>query len=306
MTNTQIRYMVEVAKAGSVNQAARNLFVSQSSLSNAIKSVENEFGRKIFRRSSRGMTLTPFGKLFIAYITPIEKQLRQLYAMRSSSPINSRRSLSIISNGFYYISDIIAMLLERHKINGLHITIREEYSGNVAEDLVSGEADLAIVRIWSCYRDQLLERFRTENLLYHPVSELYLGVDVGPQNPLYRVKSGRVIASQLQDYPQIMDESLDCGPYADIYPKIGLPVERNRLIVNSRAVTYELLNKTNGYVINSRMQKQAGLVKHDCYTWNFLPFEDCNISSEIGWVCKDTSVLTAEAKEFINLLQNNF
>lgn len=51
MTNNQIHYMVEIAKAGSVNQAARNLFISQSSLSGAIQSVEAEFGRKIFARA---------------------------------------------------------------------------------------------------------------------------------------------------------------------------------------------------------------------------------------------------------------
>ena len=74
MTNNQIHYMVEIAKAGSVNQAARNLFISQSSLSGAIQSVEAEFGRKIFARSVKGMALTPFGRQFIAYITPIDRQ----------------------------------------------------------------------------------------------------------------------------------------------------------------------------------------------------------------------------------------
>ena len=58
MTNNQIKYMIEVAETGSVNQAARNLYISQSALSNAIMSVEQEFGRKIFNRSSRGMMLT--------------------------------------------------------------------------------------------------------------------------------------------------------------------------------------------------------------------------------------------------------
>ena len=61
MTNNQIQYMIEVARTGSVNQAARNLFISQSALSNAIRSVEQEFGRKIFHRSSRGVTLTIVG-----------------------------------------------------------------------------------------------------------------------------------------------------------------------------------------------------------------------------------------------------
>ena len=97
MTNNQIKYMIEVAETGSVNQAARNLYISQSALSNAIMSVEQEFGRKIFNRSSRGMTLTPFGKLFIAYITPIHQQLTQLYAMRNPAAAGSLPRRSILS-----------------------------------------------------------------------------------------------------------------------------------------------------------------------------------------------------------------
>ena len=133
MTNNQIQYMIEVARTGSVNQAARNLFISQSALSNAIRSVEQEFGRKIFHRSSRGVTLTPFGKLFIAYITPISHQLEQLYAMRNTDVNSQIPSLSIISNGFYYITDLLAALGERYSSNGLRVFLQEEYSGNFLE-----------------------------------------------------------------------------------------------------------------------------------------------------------------------------
>lgn len=304
MTNNQIRYMIEVAKTGSVNQAARNLFISQSSLSNAIQSVETEFGRKIFSRSTRGMTLTPFGRQFIAYITPIERQLRQLYAMRNTTALTSQTTLSVISNGFYYLSDIAETMGRRHREGGLHLSLREEYSGNVTDAVVSGDADIAVVRIWSCYRDQLLERFLSANLLYHPVCEMQLGVDVGPQNPFYNSQEEDILPEQLAGYPQIMDESLDCGPYADIFPRIGLPVERTRYIVNSRAATYEILNKTDGYVLNSRRVQKTGKINFGAYEWRFLLFRNCEISSEIGWVSRESSVLSAEAREFVRLLQD--
>ena len=154
MTNNQIKYMIEVAQTGSVNQAARNLFISQSALSNAIMSVEQEFGRKIFNRSSHGMTLTAFGKLFIAYITPIHQQLTQLYAMRSSSAGGNTPSLSIISNGFYYISDIVAAMGQSHQASGLRISLQEDYGGNVSDVIANGMADLGVVRLWNCYRER--------------------------------------------------------------------------------------------------------------------------------------------------------
>ena len=168
MTNNQIKYMIEVAETGSVNQAARNLYISQSALSNAIMSVEQEFGRKIFNRSSRGMTLTPFGKLFIAYITPIHQQLTQLYAMRNPAAAGSSTpTLNIISNGFYYISDIVAAIGRRNASQGLRISLQEEYGGNVTDALLNGSAELGVVRLWNCYRERNLETFANMKLLYH-------------------------------------------------------------------------------------------------------------------------------------------
>lgn len=304
MTNNQIHYMVEIAKAGSVNQAARNLFISQSSLSGAIQSVEAEFGRKIFARSVKGMALTPFGRQFIAYITPIDRQLQQLYSMRMTA-VSAQESLSVISNGFYYLSDIVTSMGQRRKDSGLHVFLREEYSGNVADAVMNGEADIAVVRIWSCYRDQLLERFLSSNLLYHPLCSMELGVDVGPMNPFFRSQDVDLLPEQLAGYPQIIDESLDYGPYADILSKLGLQMERTRYVVISRAAIYEILSKTDGYVLNSRKETNDGKVKHDSYEWRFLPFRNCSITSEIGWVRRENSVLTPEAKEFIHLLQNH-
>lgn len=306
MTNNQIKYMIEVAQTGSVNQAARNLFISQSALSNAIMSVEQEFGRKIFNRSSRGVTLTPFGKLFIAYITPIHQQLSQLYAMRNTDSGGSLPSLNIISNGFYYISDIVAAMGKRYASNGLRISIQEEYGGNMLDAIMNRTADLGVVRLWSCYRENNLEHYSNMKILYHPICELQVGIDISERNPLYHEAGADIAPEQLAGFPQILHESLDCGPYADIYYRLHLPVSCIRYVVDSRAALYEMLDTTDGYVLNSRKLSQDGHYRSDIrnHNWRFIPLRDCTIRSEIGWLTRENSVLTPEAKEFIHLLKD--
>lgn len=61
MTLTQLKYAITVSEAGSMNQAAKELFISQPSLSLAIRDLEEEIGVELFRRSSRGILLTPDG-----------------------------------------------------------------------------------------------------------------------------------------------------------------------------------------------------------------------------------------------------
>lgn len=306
MTNNQIRYIIETAQAGSINMAARNLFISQSALSNAIMSVEDEFNNKIFNRTSKGVTLTSFGKLFVAYITPINRQLMQLYAMRNANGSTAPLSFTVISNGFFYISDIIAALERRYRSSGINLAILEDYGGNMLEMIHNNSADLGVVRLWSCYRNNNLEQFSTMSLLYRPIAMLQIGVNISENNPLYGYEGQNITPDLLRNYPMILHESLHNGPYADILSRLGLPVPRNRFIVDSRATMYELLDVTNGYVLDSRnLESGAGPyeTKHN-RRWRFLPLENCTIYSEIGWLIDESTSISQVAKNFVSMLSN--
>ena len=67
MTFEQFKYILEIAKTGSINQASNNLFLSQAALSTSIKNLEEELGQAIFVRNNRGIQTTPFGRDFISY-----------------------------------------------------------------------------------------------------------------------------------------------------------------------------------------------------------------------------------------------
>lgn len=58
MTLAQLRYTIAIAKAGSMNEAAKSLYISQPSLSTAIRELEAETGVEIFRRTNRGIAVT--------------------------------------------------------------------------------------------------------------------------------------------------------------------------------------------------------------------------------------------------------
>ena len=74
MTLTQLRYAITVANSYSMNEAARNLFISQPSLSAAIKELEEEVGIEVFRRTNRGISVTPEGEEFIGYARQVVEQ----------------------------------------------------------------------------------------------------------------------------------------------------------------------------------------------------------------------------------------
>ena len=75
MNLLHVKYAVEVAKAGSLNKAAENLFVALPNVSRSIKELEADIGISIFDRSAKGVTLTPEGEEFISYAKGILYQI---------------------------------------------------------------------------------------------------------------------------------------------------------------------------------------------------------------------------------------
>ena len=64
MTLMQMKYAIAVADTKSMNEAARSLFITQPSLSASVKELENEIGIELFKRTNRGITVTPEGEEF--------------------------------------------------------------------------------------------------------------------------------------------------------------------------------------------------------------------------------------------------
>lgn len=74
MTIQQCKYVLEILKRGSFNEASKALFIAQSSLSASVKSLENELNIKIFERSNSGVYLTSDGAEFVRYASQIVEQ----------------------------------------------------------------------------------------------------------------------------------------------------------------------------------------------------------------------------------------
>ena len=74
MTLQQLKYAITIADSGSMNEAAKRLFISQPSLSGTIRELEDELGLDIFLRSNRGITITPEGEEFLGYARQVCEQ----------------------------------------------------------------------------------------------------------------------------------------------------------------------------------------------------------------------------------------
>ena len=94
MTLQQIHYIIEISEQGSMNKAAESLYVSQPSLTSAVRELEKELGITIFLRSGRGVTLTNDGSEFLVYARQVYHQYEIL--LEKSLPHHDRNK--VLSN----------------------------------------------------------------------------------------------------------------------------------------------------------------------------------------------------------------
>ena len=78
MTLQQLRYVVMVAEKGTISKAAQELFISQPSLTNAIKELENEMQITIFNRTNKGIVISNEGEEFLGYARQVLDQANLL------------------------------------------------------------------------------------------------------------------------------------------------------------------------------------------------------------------------------------
>ena len=305
MTLNQIEYVIKAAEMGSINKAANRLFVSQSVVSTAIKGLENELGRELFIRTSKGIELTPFGKTFINYVTPIGQQISLLDNFLNHKGGTANQILSVTSNGYNFLSPIVVQLYERHLRDGLRIDLREGSSIDSMNAVANRISDLGFVCIYDCHMPAYRSQLKTMKLEYHPIVQLELGIMVGPKNPLYTREENWVTPDMLTPYPMVMYTYMDDNPFSDIIKRLQLKSNSSRICSGSRAALYEATAYTDAYYLNSDYSKCRYYGKYP--EINYLPrralrFKDCSIKNNLGWISRADSLLTPIQQEFVDLL----
>lgn len=302
MNLNQLKYIIEIAKTGSINHAAANLFISQSVLSTAVSRLEKEIGQTIFFRSNRGITLTPFGHTFVSYVTSIQAQLEQLDAMILHGASQDALSLSIASTGYYFLSQFCTEIYKKYKTIGVRVEQIEGHVNHIADMVASGNVGLGIVNIWTCYKNSYLKQIHAKKLQYYPIATLDVAVTVSRNNPLFFSDSDCIASEELASYPCVTYAYLDSGPYSDIYHRLKLRDSGNRIVTSSRSVIYETLLHSDAYYLNSAypFDSAAENTAVPYAQLRTLTLSNCSVRSEVAWIKRIEHMTSPIEDELIN------
>lgn len=147
MTLTELRYIVAVAQKKHFGQAAQACFVSQPTLSIAIKKLENELDIKLFERSSKNeIRITDIGQKIInqAQKVLLEAQIINEISQQGKDPLSGTFKLgAIYTIGPYLLPDLIPRLSKNTP--NLTLIIEENFTANLSHSLKQGDLDAIII-----------------------------------------------------------------------------------------------------------------------------------------------------------------
>ena len=146
MNLLHFKYAVEVARTRSISRAAENLFMGQPNLSRAIKELEADLGITIFKRTSKGITVTADGEQFLRYARRILDQVDEIEELYKKGA-GAKQRLSVCVPRASYIAKAMVEFSKSIKTDmPAEISYRETNSSRTINSLLGGECDLGIIR----------------------------------------------------------------------------------------------------------------------------------------------------------------
>ena len=248
MTLQQLIYVVTVADQKSMNKAAQELFLSQSSLSTSIHNLEEEIGLNIFFRTNRGITVTPEGEEFLIYARQIVREFRlteEKYVYKKET----KKVFSVSAQHYTFAVKAFVELAKRFGPDEYAFGIYECKTAEIIENVRSCKSELGILYLDDFNEPFLTRLFADAGLEFTELFPCSVYVYLAAGHPLADRK--QIALPELAPYPCL---SFDQGNAQSFYlAEEVFPTYQYRQIIKAsdRATLLNLMIGLNGYTLCS-------------------------------------------------------
>ncbi|MBQ8299069.1 MAG: LysR family transcriptional regulator, partial [Clostridia bacterium] len=198
MTLTQLKYVITVAEARSMNEAAKQLFISQPSLSSAIKELEEEIGVEVFRRSNKGVFVTPEGEEFVGYARQVVEQY-MLIETKYIDKTNVKKKFGVSTQHYTFAVNAFVEMVKQFGMDEYEFAIHETKTFEVIENVKNFKSEIGILYINEFNQKILYKLFSEYGLEFHPILDCHIYVYMWKGHPLAGNKE--IALEELEDYP---------------------------------------------------------------------------------------------------------
>lgn len=296
MTLQQMNYIITISEIGSINRAAEKLYVSQPSLTSAIKEMEKELGIVLFNRTARGVTLTAEGADFLPYARQVYGEYLNLLEKYGKAGERKQR-FGVSCQHYSFAVKAFVEMVKGYDVAKYEFAIRETKTLAVIGDVASLRSELGILYLSDYNRKALLELFRNKGLVFHHLINCNAYVYLWKGHPLAGRKS--ISFDDLAPYPCLSFEQGDESSFYFAEEILSTNEYPQSIKVTDRATNLNLMTGLNGYTLCS------GIICEELNGSDFIavPYEadvnNPNSIMEVGYVVRANAVLSPLAERYI-------
>lgn len=248
MTLTQLKYVITVAEARSMNEAAKQLFISQPSLSSAIKELEEEIGIEVFRRSNKGAFVTPEGEEFVGYARQVVEQF-MLIETKYIDKTNVKKKFGVSTQHYTFAVNAFVEMVKQFGMDEYEFAIHETKTFEVIENVKNFKSEIGILYINEFNQKILYKLFSEYGLEFHPILDCHIYVYMWKGHPL--AGNGEIALEELEDYPCLVFEQGNNNSFYFAEEVLSTYNYKQLIKANDRATLLNLMVGLNGYTLCS-------------------------------------------------------
>ncbi|HHX59169.1 MAG TPA: LysR family transcriptional regulator [Epulopiscium sp.] len=304
MTHQQLEYLLKTVACGSISKAAEQLYLSQPALSKSLTNLESEFGIQILLRTPRGITLTERGREFVVSAKNVLASIDTLNATFKDN-IHKKEVLSIASQQFYFIYDVLLDIYSQYDKESIHIDFLETDRGKIIENVLRSTTNIGLLVLTEMDSKKFNRQSRTKELEIHVLDRSGIFLNMGPKSPFYNRTS--ITYDEIEQAPSILldaEESIKLGLSLNQEME-NSPMEPS-FFCNTISACYSFLKKTDMHLCSPK--------------WIVDMFTDPAIRSipitaskeysypinELVWIKRAFEPLNNIERKFIDLLEKRF
>lgn len=295
MTLQQLRYAETIAEKGSMNEAAKILFLSQPSLSESIRGLEKEIGITIFHRSSKGVTLTIEGEEFMGYARQILNQV-DLLEDRYADSANIKKHFGVSCQHYSFAVKAFTSLVQSRDTNRYEFAIRETRTYDVINDVYVGKSEIGILYLNDFNRKIMEKLFREKKLEWIHLFNCGGYVYLWRHHPL--AAKDKISLADLDPYPCLSFEQGDNNSFYFAEEILSTYDYRKTIKACDRATLLNLMEGLNAYTLC------CGIVCEEMNGGDYLAVPlDEDVTMEMGYLKKAGIPLSDLGDTYIKLLK---
>lgn len=245
MTLQQLRQVIAIADCGSMNEAAKQLFITQPSLSGMVKELEEEVEATIFLRSNRGINITQEGAEFLIYARQVIDQYELLENRFIEQKV--KKKFSVSAQHFSFAVKAFVNMVDEVGMEEYEFAIHETKTNDVIESVKNFQSELGIINLNDLNEQVMGKIIKDNNLEFIELFQCQSYVYLWEGHPLAKEKA--ISMEQLEPYPCISFEQGHKNSF-HLAEEMKSTHDYKRIIkVDDRATVNNLTVGLNGYTI---------------------------------------------------------